>query len=68
MTSGFLKSEKTRRRIDGERASRGSSAWRLEGSHFTDARTRKRFQEIALAALVAYGAFPEIAESGEAGS
>jgi hypothetical protein len=33
---------------------------------FADARIRKRFQEIALAALVAYGAFPEIASSTEA--
>jgi hypothetical protein len=32
---------------------------------FADARTRKRFQEIALAALVVDGAFPEIAESRE---
>jgi hypothetical protein len=43
----------------------GAQAW-SPIVDFTDARSRKRFQEVALAALVAHGLFPEIAESAEA--
>jgi hypothetical protein len=43
----------------------GAQAWNAVVD-FANWQSRKRFQEVALAALVAYGAFPEIASSTEA--
>jgi hypothetical protein len=42
----------------------GADAW-SPVVDFADTRSRRRFQQVALAALVADGSFPEIAESTE---